>query len=113
MKYIKKFEKAPSEVSLDSPYLIKNNNDLPDDAKFKIGDYVDYVKLKNSKWNTRYILKYYYIDSIDKYECFIAFEDFYPNFVSKTWVYEDEIEKLSDEEVEQYELSKDLKKYNL
>jgi len=104
MKYIKKYEKVPDNgISIDSPYLIKNNNDLPADAKFKLGDY---VRLNHKK--LVYKLEYYYVHPNEKYECYITIDD-----CSRMWRYEEDIYKLSDEEVEEYKITKDLTKYNL
>jgi len=104
------FEKSMIDsngVLLDSPFLITNNENLPEDATFKIGDY---VHLKNvSKFF--YKIKHYYNKPPYPYECFIVsypHEDF-----SKTWVTEDEIVLISEDKLEEYQLKISADKYNL
>ena len=88
MKYIKTFE--IHVVDLDNPHLVKYNNNLPIDSKFKIGDY---VRLKDDSEKNIYKIEYYH--DIKKYHCYINKINFY----SKSWIEEDKLEFVPDYEV--------------
>lgn len=104
------FEKSVIDsagVSLDCPFLITDNVDLPENAIFKIGDYVNF---KNST-KIIYKIKHYHNEPPYPYECFIVaypHEDF-----SKTWVTEDEIMLTPEDKLDEYMLKINADKYNL
>ena len=106
MKYLKTFENKIAkhlnvlndlringiDINSNSPKFIKDNNNLPVNAKFKIGDY---VRIKESP-KFIYKIKHYYIindflESFNIFACFITIDTF-GFLTSKTWVYEDDIE---------------------
>jgi len=122
MKYLKKFEENKEKVRYyvnneiddlrlngvqqNDPNLIRDNNKLPIDAKFKIGDYVRIKTSPSPKFI--YKLTYYYKTTNKEFACFITIDTF-----SRTWELEKNLEKLTDKEVEEYEMKLATKKYNL
>jgi len=107
MKHIKSFEEKINKISIDelknhgiskdSPFLISDNEKLPKDTKFKIGDH---VKINTNNNEYIYKIEYYCIET-KKYTCFITIDTF-----SRQWIYEDELELVPD-----YEISS--KKFNI
>jgi hypothetical protein len=128
MKYLKTFENLESfylnnkidnlrryGANHNDPSLIKDNNKLPINAKFKLGDL---IRVKEKEYeNIIYELKYYYLVTNTRlFACFIKIlgkYSFSTGIPYSTWISENNIEKLTNKEREEYELERDTKKYNL
>jgi len=81
-------------------------------------DYGDYVLLKNQdhRWRIELICKItdVYINGEKRSYGVLSYEIDRPNIISSAWVQWFEIErKLTEEEIEEYKISKMSKKYNL
>lgn len=97
MKHIKTFEKTK-------------------EIKYNSSDYVLLLDDINHRWRIELICKIvdaYVDDNENSYEI-ISYELDRPDIMMKIWVQEYEIErKLTSDEIEEYFLSKTMKKYNL
>lgn len=112
MKYIKAYENQLKRLSKDnlnrieitSPYLIENKTD---DNYYKVTE-------KSNNWY--YKIKFYYREPGYVNYCFLT-NDHIPNRsgwqMSKLWIEEDKLLKPTDEEILEYEMKLNSRKYNL
>jgi hypothetical protein len=99
-------DKYIGDVSVDDPNLIVNNENLPKNHKFKIGDF---VRHKDSGHSPELVLlskvKYYYRKNDINY-CYIVA---HPNeYYSRAWKKEDDLWSEED-----WEIVVNTKKYNI